>query len=101
MKHLHNMPFGGEPCPDDGTRFRLWAPKANTVELCLTQEDGELCLPMGQADLGWFELCTDRARAGSRYKFRIDSNQTVPDPASRFQPLDVHGPCRIELRKIL
>jgi maltooligosyltrehalose trehalohydrolase len=95
MRHLHNMPFGGEPCPDDRTRFQLWAPKASTVDLCLTENDRELCLPMGQADLGWFELCTDRAPVGSQYKFRIDNNQNVPDPASRFQPLDVHGPSEV------
>jgi maltooligosyltrehalose trehalohydrolase len=95
MRHLHNMPFGGEPCPDHRTRFRLWAPKARTVDLCLTENGGEFCLPMGQADLGWFELCTDRAHVGSHYKFRIDNNQTVPDPASRFQPLDVHGPSEV------
>ena len=32
-----------------------------------------------------------QARPGSRYGYRIDGNLVVPDPASRFQPDDVHG----------
>jgi len=44
---------------------------------------------------GWFELVTDAARPGTRYKFQIDSGQEVPDPASRFQPQDVHGPSEV------
>ena len=35
MKRRHNMPFGAE-CRDDGSvRFRLWAPAARQVDLCL------------------------------------------------------------------
>src|SRR5690606_21659937 len=31
------------------------------------------------------------AAAGSRYRYRIDGRLLVPDPASRFNPDDVHG----------
>jgi len=44
---------------------------------------------------GWFELRVDDARPGDRYKYLIDDATEVPDPASRFQPLDVHGPSEI------
>src|SRR6185295_11818041 len=40
---------------------------------------------------GWFELATAEARAGSRYRYVIDSDALVPDPASRYQPDSVHG----------
>jgi 1,4-alpha-glucan branching enzyme/maltooligosyltrehalose trehalohydrolase len=40
---------------------------------------------------GWFGLDTGRARPGTRYRFAIDGGMRVPDPASRFQPEDVHG----------
>jgi maltooligosyltrehalose trehalohydrolase len=95
MKIRHRMPFGAEHCQDNQIRFRLWAPKARTVDLCLVEQHGELSLPMLKAETGWFELCTDRARAGSRYKFQIDGGPKVPDPASRFQPDDVHGPSEV------
>ena len=42
-------------------------------------------------DGGWRRVVVPEARAGSRYGFRIDGDLVVPDPASRFQPDDVHG----------
>ena len=50
---------------------------------------------MDHCDGGWFELITDAAKSGSQYHFRIDSEREVPDPASRFQPRDVHGPSEV------
>ena len=50
---------------------------------------------LDHCDEGWFELVTDAAKPGSRYYFRIDGEQEVPDPASRFQPRDVHGPSEV------
>jgi maltooligosyltrehalose trehalohydrolase len=92
MKRRHNMPFGAERRDDGSVRFRLWAPAARQVELCIA---GGNMIPFGLSDNGWFELATDAARAGSQYYFRIDGAQQVPDPASRFQPQDVHGPSEV------
>jgi malto-oligosyltrehalose trehalohydrolase len=44
---------------------------------------------------GWHELETDRAAAGSMYQFVFAEGARVPDPASRFQPRDVHGPSEV------
>jgi malto-oligosyltrehalose trehalohydrolase len=44
---------------------------------------------------GWAEIVTREAPAGTRYRFRIDGSVLVPDPASRFQPDDVHGPSEV------
>ena len=93
------MPFGAE-CQSDGrVRFRLWAPKAQQVSIHLYQGDGaganDVFLPMNAASQGWFALVTERARAGSRYKFVVDGRIEVADPASRFQPSDVHGPSEV------
>jgi malto-oligosyltrehalose trehalohydrolase len=44
---------------------------------------------------GWAEVVTREAPAGTRYRFRIDGSVLVPDPASRFQPDDVHGPSEV------
>ena len=35
------------------------------------------------------------ASAGSLYRLRIDGERDYPDPASRFQPSDVHGPSEV------
>jgi malto-oligosyltrehalose trehalohydrolase len=48
-------------------------------------------LVLDRRDQGWFELTTHEAKPGAQYSFRIDDGREVPDPASRFQPQDVHG----------
>jgi maltooligosyltrehalose trehalohydrolase len=35
------------------------------------------------------------ARAGSRYRYRLDGKDAFPDPASRFQPEGPHGPSEV------
>jgi len=95
MKRRHDMPFGAA-CLDDGSiRFRLWAPAAQKVELLVEGSKGSWQSALSPLDQGWFELVTGRAVPGDRYSFRIDDGQQVPDPASRFQPGDVHAPSEI------
>ena len=86
-RRAHAMPFGAE-ITADGVRFALWAPSAQQVTLVLDGCDHE----MPQEEVGWRRLIVLEARAGSRYSFRIDGDLLVPDPASRFQPDDVHRP---------
>lgn len=90
MKCLHRMPFGAELIDSGGVRFRLWAPGVSRIDLLLENAPvGELA--MHAQDEGWFELAVPQAGAGTRYRFRTDSGLLVPDPASRFNPDDVHG----------
>ena len=95
MAYRHDMPFGAEVLENGRVQFRLWAPAAKTVDLCLENEVEQEILPMLVTDQGWFNLTTDRARAGSRYRFLINTDHLVPDPASRYQPQDVHGPSEV------
>jgi malto-oligosyltrehalose trehalohydrolase len=88
------MPFGAELAPDGSVRFRLWAPSATRVEVVIEppQRQGVAeALPMAARADGFHELVTRRARAGSRYRYRIDGGIEVADPASRANPDDVHG----------
>jgi maltooligosyltrehalose trehalohydrolase len=89
---IHQMEFGAEVRPDATTRFRLWAPAARSVELWLEADARGVEMPM-DAD-GWAEVTID-APPGVRYRFRINGETLVPDPASRFQPEDVHGPSEV------
>lgn len=87
MKRVHTMRFGAQ-CLDGGrARFSLWAPGAQRVDLVL---DTVRIAPMQSASDGWFE-CVVQAAPGSRYAYQIDGGLTVPDPASRSNPDDVHG----------
>jgi malto-oligosyltrehalose trehalohydrolase len=80
---------------DGRVRFRLWAPTAGAVALQLEGESGPRHLEMQKLPAGWYELVTPLARAGSLYRFRIDGDLAVPDPASRYQPDDVDGPSEV------
>ena len=86
MRRAHDMPFGAAPRGEGQFRFRLWAPGETRVTL----EVGEALAPMQRGDDGWHE-CTLEARAGTRYHYRLADGVTVSDPASRFNPDDVHG----------
>ena len=86
MRRVHSMPFGAE-ITSDGVRFALWAPTARDVRLVLDGAE----FPLDADKDGWYRLVSQEARAGSRYGYRIDGDLVVPDPASRFQPDDVHG----------
>jgi maltooligosyltrehalose trehalohydrolase len=79
--------WGPQPLGGDRTRFALWAPDRDTVTL---EIDGGDTVAMTRLDAGWFaaEAC---APAGSRYRFRLDADTAVPDPASRAQADGVHG----------
>jgi maltooligosyltrehalose trehalohydrolase len=74
----------------DGASFRLWAPAAKRVDLLLDKPH-----PLRRGKDGWFSADIPGIKAGAHYKFRIDDEIDVPDPASAFQPDDVSGPSEV------
>src|SRR5262249_51184380 len=66
------------------------APAAKTVELMLDR-----AFPIQARGDGWYALTVEGAGAHTLYKFRIDGDLEVPDPASHFQPQDVFGPSEV------
>jgi maltooligosyltrehalose trehalohydrolase len=70
------------------TRFALWAPDALTVSVELANGGSLPMLP--QAD-GWFAIQT-RCPAGTAYRYQIDGDLRVPDPASRAQQSGIDSP---------
>jgi malto-oligosyltrehalose trehalohydrolase len=87
------MPFGATLVDGDrGVSFSVWAPAARTATV---QVDG-VSLPMAPGAGGFFECVSPHAKRGSRYTFSFnDAELRVPDPASRFNPDDVHGPSEV------
>ncbi|MGE4403455.1 MAG: malto-oligosyltrehalose trehalohydrolase [Desulfobulbus sp.] len=94
-RYEHRMAFGASLLPSGAVRFSLWAPGADKVTLCLEPGGKKSFHPMPRRDDGWFILETHAASRGSCYSFQLDSGLLVPDPASRFQPSDVHGPSEV------
>ena len=95
LRRRHSMPFGATISESGEIAFSLWAPAARNVTLRLHTSAGDTDQPMDRNSDGWYSLMSKLARAGDFYSFVIDGNQVVPDPASRFQPEDVHGPSAI------
>ena len=75
----------------DGTRFRVWAPERERVELVLETPGRPASSPLARSAGGFFEGKLAGVRAGDRYRYRLDGEGPFPDPVSRFQPEGVHG----------
>lgn len=86
LRTLETWPHGAIMLDAEHTRFALWAPDAFFVSVEL--EDGQSLPLLPQAD-GWFVIKT-RCPAGTRYRYNIDGELEVPDPASRAQAGDIH-----------
>ncbi len=70
--------------------FEVWAPHAHDVELVL--DTGSF--PMARCGRGSWR-CEQLARAGTRYRYRIDGKGPFPDPRAEWQPEGVHGPSEV------
>ena len=81
LKTVEHGSHGAQRLDAHHTRFTLWAPDAFYVSLEL--RDGRSLPLIPQAD-GWFALEIP-CPAGTRYRFNIDGELEVPDPASRAQ----------------
>ncbi|TAK63032.1 malto-oligosyltrehalose trehalohydrolase, partial [Methylobacter sp.] len=91
----HAMPFGTHLRDDGKVTFRLWAPGADKVELSLQGSAPEIRLLMTPEANGWYGITTELAGIGFYYQYLINGKHYVPDPASRYQPEDVHGSSQV------
>jgi len=87
-------PIGAELIGPDQAHFRVWAPKAQRVDLVLEASAAKIPKQTFHAleaeEEGYFSGPAN-AGAGARYRFCVNNN-LYPDPASRFQPDGPHGP---------
>jgi maltooligosyltrehalose trehalohydrolase len=84
----HQQRHHGARQADAGiTHFSLWAPDAKRVDLLRPDAEPQ---PLQAQEDGWFSL-ERPCPAGTLYRYRIDGELEVPDPASRRQVGGVHG----------
>jgi maltooligosyltrehalose trehalohydrolase len=86
------LELGARPTPE-GTRFRVWAPKPECVEVVLEQSGA--VHPLARDKEGYWSGLIHDAKAGMTYRYRLDHKDSLPDPCSRFQPEGPHGPSLI------
>src|SRR5215472_9800772 len=90
---VRRLPIGAEPQPGGGVHFRVWASRCRQV---LVEIDGLETTELRAEPDGYFSVWSPLARAGMRYRFRLDQAEAaLPDPASRFQPEGPHGPSEV------
>jgi 1,4-alpha-glucan branching enzyme len=94
ISRSYEMPFGPVIQPGGaGVLFRLWAPSVEKIQLFLPETDS--LLPMQADGNGWFSALAPQTSAKTQYQFQLEDGLRVPDPASRYQPQDVHGPSQV------
>jgi maltooligosyltrehalose trehalohydrolase len=100
-------PIGAELLGNGRVHFRIWAPKAERLEVAIEGEwegsRGAKAPPtfveLDREEGGYFSG-TAEAGAGTLYRFRLNGEGNLfPDPVSRFQPDGPHGPsCVVDHR---
>ncbi|MGE0757200.1 MAG: malto-oligosyltrehalose trehalohydrolase [Pirellulaceae bacterium] len=93
---------GGEPLLRHGFRrdgeggaWRVWAPRAEQLDLVLLTETERQVVAMESAGEGWYVHSESHVPEGQRYLFRLPSGRELPDPAARWQPDGVHAPSAV------
>jgi len=88
-----HYPIGAELVGENKAHFRVWAPKAQKVDVVFpdaAETNSRFC-PLAAESDGYF-CGVANAGPGSRYRFRVNGAENCyPDPASRFQPDGPHG----------
>ncbi|TAK75750.1 MAG: malto-oligosyltrehalose trehalohydrolase [Aquabacterium sp.] len=97
---VHRMPFGATRGPGGEVSFHLWAPAAKQVELLLAPPGEppqalDRRLKATADEHGRYSITVAGVDPGTWYRWRVDGELDVPDPASRFNPLGPHGPSQV------
>ena len=79
---------------NDRCRFLVYAPLADTVEVRILSPRKQV-RPLSRDERGYHQGVLEEVAPGSLYVYRLDGKMERPDPASRFQPLGVHGPSQV------
>lgn len=87
-RYACDLSFGASLLLSGATHFRFWAPAQERVAL---EVEGLPAVQMKALGNGWFETEAP-CNAGAQYRYRLGNGLAVPDPASRGQADDVHGP---------
>lgn len=77
------------------TLWRVWASKAERVDLVLDPEGQARRVSMTAEPRGYFVRETEAVEDGQRYAYSLDGGTPLPDPLSRWQPDGVMRPSAV------
>lgn len=86
--------IGANYTPGEGTVFTVWAPEAYTVQVLLHKPE-PIQVPLQREAMGYWTGLSEFATPGTRYTIVLNEETERPDPASHYQPDDVHGPSAV------
>lgn len=87
--------LGAQVLKEDGARFRVWAPKAQSMEVLILSGKAAGTVAMQQEEKGYYCVTIPGVADGDRYLYQPDDGPARPDPVSRFQPNGVHEPSQV------
>ena len=96
MSHHETTPrtTAGAEVHQDGTHFRVWAPRAGRVRLILESSGQTRDIHLEREAEGYYFAAVSDVGHGQRYWYELDGRR-FPDPASRWQPEGVFGPSEV------
>ncbi|MDP4174901.1 MAG: malto-oligosyltrehalose trehalohydrolase [Bacteroidota bacterium] len=74
--------------------FVVWAPHANQMTLRIFSTN-EQTYKMNILPNGYWSVVVNNVAPDTTYYYLINNERERPDPASNFQPQDVHGPSQV------
>src|SRR3990172_2890134 len=88
------MKFGAWYQGDGRCFFSVWAPLKDNVAVKLLFPE-ERVVQLKKDNKGYWQSEAVNVYPGTRYSYQLDRSVDRPDPASHFQPEDVHGPSEV------
>ncbi|MEK0082377.1 malto-oligosyltrehalose trehalohydrolase [Benzoatithermus flavus] len=88
---VRRLPVGAEPF-GNGVHFRVWAPAARKLAVVLGNGEAAWLEAEGE---GHFSASIAGIGHGTRYRYRLDDGDLLPDPVSRCQPEGPAGPSMV------
>jgi maltooligosyltrehalose trehalohydrolase len=96
MAMNYNFPLAGAFYEGSNTcSFVVWAPLHKQMDVVIN----DAIHPLEKDEMGYWKSKIKNIKPGSAYRFRINEDQLLPDPASISQREGVHGPSFVVDRK--
>lgn len=95
MDQVAGRQCGAIALADGAVQWRLWAPKARSVELVLIEDHDRRTISMRLEPGGFFVRVEPDVSEGQRYFVQLNGGEDRPDPCSLWQPEGVTGPSAV------